>query len=339
MLKPTTSRNKRSHSTTPGTLFGLLAFALFVLVAATPVSSLKLTSDANANGYSVTNIANLQATNGYFNHLTATNGISGPLDWSNITNAPTTTAGYGITNLTTLALTPPTNVPGAGEFLGTDGTNFFWGEAAGGGSFPLAAVTMPEVLITDPSSNTILGFDSNGNIYLQENLSGSAHTVGFDSSGNILLSGPATISYTTSATPPALHIVNPGGYGSQPNLLLEGTTGSAYSMMESDASGGAAAFEYKNTATSVLWYEGLGPWDGSNDFEIANGSGVVFEISNSTSAITCVSSVTCTAIILTGSAPGSSSAAGVAGQIAYDANYLYVCVGTSSWKRVALSSF
>lgn len=44
-------------------------------------------------------------------------------------------------------------------------------------------------------------------------------------------------------------------------------------------------------------------------------------------------------VIITGSAPSTSTSAGVAGQIAWDTSYLYVCTGTNAWGRVALSSF
>lgn len=37
--------------------------------------------------------------------------------------------------------------------------------------------------------------------------------------------------------------------------------------------------------------------------------------------------------------PASSSASGTKGEIAYDSDYIYVCVATNSWKRVALSTF
>jgi len=37
--------------------------------------------------------------------------------------------------------------------------------------------------------------------------------------------------------------------------------------------------------------------------------------------------------------PSSSSATGTAGQIAWDANYLYVCVATDTWKRVAIGTW
>ena len=38
-------------------------------------------------------------------------------------------------------------------------------------------------------------------------------------------------------------------------------------------------------------------------------------------------------------APGTASADGKAGTIAYDASYLYVCVATNTWKRVALATW
>ena len=37
--------------------------------------------------------------------------------------------------------------------------------------------------------------------------------------------------------------------------------------------------------------------------------------------------------------PGPTSPDGVPGQMAYDSDYLYICVATNTWKRVALSSF
>jgi hypothetical protein len=37
--------------------------------------------------------------------------------------------------------------------------------------------------------------------------------------------------------------------------------------------------------------------------------------------------------------PGTSSAACTAGQFSFDSNYYYLCVGNSTWKRVALTSF
>jgi|TARA_R100000081_G_C4765855_1_gene142696 hypothetical protein len=38
-------------------------------------------------------------------------------------------------------------------------------------------------------------------------------------------------------------------------------------------------------------------------------------------------------------APASATASGVTGQIATDANYIYVCTATDTWKRVAISTW
>ncbi len=37
--------------------------------------------------------------------------------------------------------------------------------------------------------------------------------------------------------------------------------------------------------------------------------------------------------------PGSATAAGTAGEIAWDANYIYVCIATNTWKRVAIATW
>ena len=40
-----------------------------------------------------------------------------------------------------------------------------------------------------------------------------------------------------------------------------------------------------------------------------------------------------------GNAPATSSSTGVPGQIGWDSGFLYICVATNTWKRVALSTF
>ena len=38
-------------------------------------------------------------------------------------------------------------------------------------------------------------------------------------------------------------------------------------------------------------------------------------------------------------APAAAGSAGVAGQIAYDATHIYVCVATNTWVRALLATF
>jgi hypothetical protein len=40
-----------------------------------------------------------------------------------------------------------------------------------------------------------------------------------------------------------------------------------------------------------------------------------------------------------GTSPSSASDTGIAGEIAYDADYIYICVGTDEWKRVAIATW
>jgi hypothetical protein len=39
------------------------------------------------------------------------------------------------------------------------------------------------------------------------------------------------------------------------------------------------------------------------------------------------------------STPASSAANGIPGQVSFDANFLYVCVATNSWRRIPLNPF
>lgn len=40
-----------------------------------------------------------------------------------------------------------------------------------------------------------------------------------------------------------------------------------------------------------------------------------------------------------GTVPPTAAAQGIVGQMASDGNFLYVCVGKNSWKRIALTAF
>lgn len=45
------------------------------------------------------------------------------------------------------------------------------------------------------------------------------------------------------------------------------------------------------------------------------------------------------AVAVNAGAPASATAAGVVGQVAWDADYVYVCTGVDEWKRAALSTW
>tara|TARA_Y100000591_G_C21778251_1_gene669522 strand:- start:919 stop:1197 length:279 start_codon:yes stop_codon:yes gene_type:complete len=43
--------------------------------------------------------------------------------------------------------------------------------------------------------------------------------------------------------------------------------------------------------------------------------------------------------IMKNGTPASATASGTAGEIQYDSNYIYICISTNNWKRVAISSW
>lgn len=43
--------------------------------------------------------------------------------------------------------------------------------------------------------------------------------------------------------------------------------------------------------------------------------------------------------IISNAAPVTSASPGIAGQIAYDANFIYVATATNTWKRVAIATW
>lgn len=44
-------------------------------------------------------------------------------------------------------------------------------------------------------------------------------------------------------------------------------------------------------------------------------------------------------LVISNTVPANSTSTGIAGTIARDSNYIYVCVNTNTWKRTALSSW
>ncbi|HUB68022.1 MAG TPA: hypothetical protein VL981_11110, partial [Candidatus Methylacidiphilales bacterium] len=71
----------------------ICAGIIAAFVAATPVQNLTLQTNANAGGNSITNAASIQATNGYFANVYATNGMTGPVATANLSGIVSTSNG------------------------------------------------------------------------------------------------------------------------------------------------------------------------------------------------------------------------------------------------------
>lgn len=96
-----------------------------------------------------------------------------------------------------------------------------------------------------------------------------------------------------------------------PSLVAKRVDESLDALLSSHSGAAAPAYAaagtvWMNSATGQLYLH-----DGTGDKEIAVNAGV----------------------------PASASAAGVTGQVAWDADHFYVCIATDTWKRVAVATW
>lgn len=97
---------KKNISTIYGFLTVLSVSTLLAIAAGISPVGNTMTSDVNGNHYSLTNAATVSATNFSGNGANLTNltpGAATSVPWAGVTGKPTTTTGYGITNLAPVA--------------------------------------------------------------------------------------------------------------------------------------------------------------------------------------------------------------------------------------------
>jgi hypothetical protein len=76
-------------------------------------------------------------------------------------------------------------------------------------------------------------------------------------------------------------------------------------------------------------------------WSLSNGTTEHLRVSLSTGAATFAGAVTIagTVIHTLSATPASASATGTVGTMSWDANYIYICTATNTWKRVALATW
>ena len=182
--------------------------------------------------------------------------------------------------------------------------------------------------------------------------SGTAGTaISFTQAMTLTAAGRLLLGTTTEGT----HLLDVNGSGrfsgnttSSP-LELANTIISNYIWMNS-ATGYEAMSRYSNP-TAGNWYTGirasagLGTTASYHIYSSTYGEDVFVLNTDATSkfagAATFSSSVTSTDYNLSAlnTAPATSSSTGTVGQIRIDANHIYVCTATNTWKRVAIATF
>jgi hypothetical protein len=121
-------------------------------------------------------------------------------------------------------------------------------------------------------------------------------------------------------------------------------SGSYQVQIEANTVSDHAKLTFLKTASAIARLEPTAPnggntpwWFGSSE---SRNSGNLVEVSN---AGTTKATVDYRGALMvqagTGITPASASATGTAGTIVWDANFIYVCVATDTWKRVAISTW
>ena len=160
-----------------------------------------------------------------------------------------------------------------------------------------------------------------GVLVLQANSSNIA-TV---SSTGLAVTGTLSASWVFSLT----------GGSVNPIVVSGATTGESYGKFTNTS--GQTVFGVNNSVAGTLYSGGTAyaSFFGSNVAKnvdlIVNGA-TVASLSSAGLAVTGDVSVST-------KTPASAAAAGVAGTITWDANYLYVCTATNTWKRVAIATW
>jgi hypothetical protein len=92
-------------------------------------------------------------------------------------------------------------------------------------------------------------------------------------------------------------------------------------------------------------------WDAKGDLPVGTGSNTAAKLTvgaNNTflvpdsaqaTGLKWISAAAARALLIPNSTPSSSSDTGTAGEIRWDANFIYVCTATNTWKRSALATW
>lgn len=304
----------------------------------------------------MTNVTGLPLTTGVTGILPSVNGGTGVNNAGTLTNASNTTiTGGGTLALGGFTLTVPAT--GTAALLGT--ANVFTANQT-------ISNTAPSLVLTDTTASAkSLTIATDANIAdFRESAGASGSLIAMDLANNVVGFG--------TASPNAAFRLEVNGYGRfrdayQRGFELQGgatcyvaaydRANSVYLPIEFDAStisllagGGLRGLSIDSSGNTVVGHTGsaLGKFE-SRSTSVAQ---IVAAYDASNYATHTVSSGGNLTLNVTGSritlsdtlniptaTPASAGAAGTAGDIAWDASYIYICTAASTWKRVAIATW
>ncbi len=116
----------------------------------------------------------------------------------------------------------------------------------------------------------------------------------------------------------------------QADVILKSATGSATFKIES-SSATKVSLSYDALLKTIL--------DADSSLTIKTGSSTTALTLDSSQDATFAGEVFAPTLVIGSGSPASATSTGTAGQIQFDSNYIYVCVATNTWKRVAISTW
>jgi hypothetical protein len=201
---------------------------------------------------------------------------------------------------------------------------------ANGVSSTVSFASGNNISVTGNAATDIITFDLSSSPSVTGNITGNNvfATSIISATGNIFGGG---IRSTTSSTAPINPSVGDFWYNTTTN----------------------AQYRYTFDGTDYFWLDDYGSTLGINGSfsSVTNGTSNIIIANTNSNAVVSINGTSNVAVfantgfytkalnITTSSTPASSSAAGIAGQIVWDANYVYVCVAANTWKRSPITTW
>lgn len=132
----------------------------------------------------------------------------------------------------------------------------------------------------------------------------------------------------------------PSGVGPQHSIGVDISAGTLY--YTDPVTGVWTAFVYSSTPVTSVFARTGAVVAAANDYtfdKIGVGTNLLALLVGSAGSLkTTGTGIIEASNVVTGT-PASAAAAGVAGQILYDSSFIYICVATNTWKRVAIATW
>ena len=120
------------------------------------------------------------------------------------------------------------------------------------------------------------------------------------------------------------------------HFRVRGDTVTTATILQSNfISSPSGYFEFSSSGISATTLFRLGGSYGAWDVGLARAAAGVFKVTDGSTGDGTISGQH----RLVGTAPASATATGTAGDIRYDADYIYICTATNTWKRAAISTW